>query len=339
MHRFHAQTMPVSAAAGERRLFYRHRLPIRVMHWINVISFFLMLMSGLGIFNVHPRLYWGKASDFDAPLLSISARPGPDGEPQGVTRIGRRVFTTDGVLGTSRVAGAARQEERAFPSWATIPGPQYLATARNWHLFFAWVFVLNGIAYVAYTVFSGHLRRDLVPSKTELRGIGRSLRDHLLLRHPGGEAAKRYNVLQNLSYLAVIFVLLPLIVVAGLGMSPRLDALSGGWVDLLGGRQSARTLHFVAAFLLLAFVLVHVFEVVVTGLWNKLRSMVTGYYRLPDDELEQHREREGRAPWPCARGGASCGWRPARSSRARWPAATGWQATLPSTACCARPSS
>jgi thiosulfate reductase cytochrome b subunit len=217
----------------------------------------------------------------------MTARPGPDGEPHGFTQVGSQVFATDGVLGASRVAGAARKTGRAFPSWATIPGQQYLATARNWHLFFAWVFVLNGIAYVAFTLFSGHLRRDLLPRKAELRGIGGSIRDHLLLRHPTGEAAKRYNVLQSLTYLAVIFVLLPLIVLAGLGMSPRMDTLFGGWVDILGGRQSARTLHFIAAFLLLAFVAVHVFEVIVTGLWNNLRSMITGYYRLPREEHEE----------------------------------------------------
>jgi thiosulfate reductase cytochrome b subunit len=267
-----------------RTSFYRHRLPVRLMHWINVISFSLMLMSGLGIFNAHPHLYWGRASNFAAPLLSMTARPGPDGQPHGVTQIGSHVFDTDGVLGASRVKGAAEKSERAFPSWATIPGRQYLATARNWHLFFAWVFVINGIAYVAYTVFSGHLRRDLVPRRDELRGIGRSLKDHLLLRHPAGETARRYNVLQNLSYLIVIFVLLPLIVLAGLGMSPRMNALFGGWVDFLGGRQSARTLHFAAALLLLAFVAVHVFEVIVTGLWNNLRSMITGYYRPPEDK-------------------------------------------------------
>ena len=272
------------------RPFYRHRLPVRILHWINVISFFLMLMSGLGIFNAHPHLYWGVDSDFDAPLLSITARPGPDGEPQGLTQVGARVFDTDGVLGASRVDGQAHKTERAFPSWATIPGRQYLATARNWHLFFAWIFVLNGVVYVAYTVFGGHLRRDLLPRRSELRGIGGSLRDHLLLRHPAGEAAKRYNVLQNLSYLVVIFILLPLIVLAGLGMSPRLDALFGGWVGILGGRQSARTLHFAAACLLLAFVVVHVFEVIVTGLWNNLRSMITGYYRLPEQRHEGHAE-------------------------------------------------
>jgi thiosulfate reductase cytochrome b subunit len=130
-----------------------------------------------------------------------------------------------------------------------------------------------------------------VPRKAELRGIGGSLKEHLLFRHPSGEAAKRYNVLQNLTYLLVIFFLLPLIVVAGMGMSPRLDALfGGGWVDLLGGRQSARTLHFVAAFSLVAFVIVHVFEVIVTGLWNNLRSMITGFYRLPGHQPPARRK-------------------------------------------------
>jgi thiosulfate reductase cytochrome b subunit len=129
------------------------------------------------------------------------------------------------------------------------------------------------------------VRRDLVPTKRELRGIGASLEDHLMLRHAHGETARRYNVLQNLSYLVVIFVLLPLIVLCGLAMSPRMDTLFGsGWVDLLGGRQSARTLHFIAAFGLLGFLAVHLFEVVVTGLWNNLRSMITGDYRLPADD-------------------------------------------------------
>jgi thiosulfate reductase cytochrome b subunit len=241
-------------------------------------------MSGLGIFNAHPNLYWGRESAFDHPLVSITSVTGPDGMPHGVTKIGDHAFSTDGVLGTSRDAGITH--ERAFPAWATIPGPQYLASARNWHLFFAWIFVINGAAYLAYTLASGHLRRDLVPTGTELRGVKRSLRDHLLLRHPHGEAARRYNVLQSLTYLVVIFVLLPLIVVAGLAMSPRMDTLFGvGWVDWLGGRQSARTLHFIAAFSLLAFVLVHVFEVIVTGPWNNLRSMITGDYTVP---LEKH---------------------------------------------------
>jgi thiosulfate reductase cytochrome b subunit len=259
---------------------YRHRLPVRVMHWINVLCLTILLMSGLTIFNAHPALYWGQGSNFADPWVSITAvRSGTD--VVGVTRIAGRQFTTDGVLGASKVGDEATKTVRAFPSWATIPGRQWLSMGRHWHFFFAWLFVINGIAYVLYALFSGHLRRDLLPTRAELRGIGRSVKDHLLFRHPTGEAAKRYNVLQNIAYLAVIFGLLPLLVFAGMAMSPRLDTVFTGWVELLGGRQSARTLHFLAAMGLVLFVLVHVFEVIVSGAWNHLRSMVTGWYAVP----------------------------------------------------------
>lgn len=266
--------------------FYRHRLPVRVMHWINVVCLTVLLMSGLGIFNAHPALYWGRQSTFDQPAVLIGSVPGPSG-PVGVTRIGGHQFTTDGVLGNSRVGDAQTPTQRAFPAWATLPGPQSLATARHWHFFFAWLFVINGIAYVAHAIVSGHLTRDLLPTRAEWRRIGVSIKDHLLFRHPTGDAAKRYNVLQNSAYLVVIFGLLPLVIVAGLAMSPRLDAVFPGWVDALGGRQSARTLHFLAATGLLLFVLVHLFEVAINGAWNQIRSMLTGWYTLPADKKEE----------------------------------------------------
>ena len=260
---------------------YRHRLPVRAMHWINVVSITILLMSGLNIFNAHPALYWGKESNFASPWLAIKAKDTPAG-PVGVTQFGGREWQTTGVLGLSQVDGETAS--RGFPSWATVPGPQWLSMARTWHFFFAWVFVINGVAYVLYSLFSRHLTRDLLPTGAELRGIGSSIKNHLLFRHPTGEAAKRYNVLQSLAYLVVIFVLLPLVVVAGLAMSPRLDAVYAGWVDLLGGRQSARSLHFIAAAGLLLFTLIHLFEVIVAGVWNEIRSMVTGWYTVPADK-------------------------------------------------------
>ena len=151
--------------------------------------------------------------------------------------------------------------------------------ARHWHFFFAWLFVVNGVLYLLYTVFSRHLvsatscRRATSCATSAARSS-----TTCMFRHPTGEAATRYNVLQNLAYLIVIFVLLPLIVFAGLAMSPRLDTVFPGWVDLLGGRQSARTLHFLAAVGLLLFVVIHVFEVIVAGVWNQMRSMITGWY-------------------------------------------------------------
>ena len=248
------------------------------MHWINAACLLVLLGSGLNIFNAHPELYWGRQSQGVAPWLAIRAEDSSRG-PIGVTEFAGNQYLTTGVLGLSAVEG--RPTARGFPSWATIPGPQWLARARNWHLFFAWLFVVNGLCYLVWTLASRHLSRDLLPTGTELRGIGRSVLDHVRFRHPTGDAAKRYNVLQSLAYLAVIFVLLPLIVVTGLGMSPTANATIPGWIDVLGGRQSVRSIHFVCATLLVVFTLVHVAEVIIAGVWNELRSMVTGWYELP----------------------------------------------------------
>ncbi|HEY5321579.1 MAG TPA: cytochrome b/b6 domain-containing protein, partial [Caldimonas sp.] len=281
-----ASAPPLDAAptAVAARRIYRHRLPVRLMHWINVVCLTILLGSGLNIFNAHPALYWGDDSVTVKPWLSMRAENTPAG-PVGKTRFAGTDFTTTGVLGLSEVDG--RPAGRAFPSWATIPGPQWLAMARHWHLFFAWLFVINGVAYVLYTIFSRHLTRDLVPTRVELKNMGRSIVDHLKLRHPTGDAATRYNVLQSLTYLIVIFGLLPLVVIAGTAMSPRIDAVFTGWVDLLGGRQSARSLHFLAALGLVIFVVVHVVEVVIAGVWNEMRSMITGWYRVPEDHSKE----------------------------------------------------
>ena len=259
---------------------YRHRLPVRIMHWINVVCLTILLMSGLQIFNAHPTLYWGKDSRDSTRVMQITQKQ-VAGQWVGVTRIGAAEFNTHGVLGTSRMDGSTDYVGRAFPSWSTIPGAQWLSMGRLWHFFFAWLFVVNGAAYIAWTIFSGHLRRDLVPTGNEVRNIGKSIKDHLLFRHPHGDEARRYNVLQNFAYLGIVFVVLPLIVIGGWAMSPMMNSFAPGWVDFFGGRQGARTLHFVAAVLLVAFVLVHVFEVIVTGLVNNLRSMITGYWRPP----------------------------------------------------------
>lgn len=267
-------------------VYLRHAAPVRVMHWINVIALTTLFMSGLQIFNAHPALYWGHSSySGKPPLLQIGARDGAGGERKGVTTVLGAQFETTGILGVSMLPNGETYE-RAFPRWATIPGWYSLALARDWHFFFAWIFVINGVAYVLYSLFSRHLLRDLTPTGTDLRGIGASLKEHLKLRQPNGEAARRYNVLQKLAYLSVIFVLLPLIIVAGWAMSPWLDSLIPGWVDWLGGRQSARTIHFIVAWLLFAFVAVHVFEVIISGFWNHLRSMITGYYRIVVDKTE-----------------------------------------------------
>jgi thiosulfate reductase cytochrome b subunit len=268
-------------------LYYRHTLPVRIMHWINVVALTVLLLSGLNIFSAHPALYWGKSSyTGHGPVFQIGAREDDEGNSVGVTTIAGHEFVTTGLLGAGTDA-EGDVVERTFPSWLTIPGNRWLAMARRWHFFFAWVFVINGLAYLGYSVASRHLAHDLAPDRTDWRSIGRSIVDHLRFKHPIGEAAKRYNVLQKLAYLSVIFVLLPLVVLMGWAMSPWLDALLPGWVDIVGGRQAARTIHFIVAWLIVAFVLIHVFEVIVSGFWNHLRSMITGRYRVDTEALDE----------------------------------------------------
>ena len=264
---------------------YRHPPIIRVMHWINVICFFVLLMSGLNIFNANSSLFWGKSSyNGTAPLLQIKGKITEQGEMIGTTTVLGRSFNTSGVLGASITNG--NPTVRAFPSWMTIPDRKWLAMARLWHFFFAWVFVINGLLYIIYSVRSRHLARDLAPTPHDWRTIGQSIKDHIRFKHPTGEAAKRYNVLQKLAYLVVIFVLLPMVILMGLAMSPMVNTVITGWVDWFGGRQSARTLHFIVAWALVAFVFIHVFEVIITGLWNNVRSMITGRYEIKTHDNE-----------------------------------------------------
>jgi len=268
------------AQAGRRRSWiFRHSVIVRVTHWINFLCLAVLLMSGLQIFNAHSALYWGQASDFGRPLLAMNARPDQQGALRGVTTVLGHDFDTTGVLGLSYVQGIG-ERERGFPAWATLPGMQWLAMGRRWHFFFAWIFVINGLVYLTSGLASGHFRRDLLPTGEQLRHIGRAIWDHLRLRFPKGEEARRYNVLQKLAYLAVVFLILPAIALAGMTMSPNLDSIAPQLLNLFGGRQSARTIHFLLAAALLTFFLVHVLMVLLSGVWNNMRSMTTGWYRI-----------------------------------------------------------
>jgi thiosulfate reductase cytochrome b subunit len=258
----------------------RHSVLVRVTHWINAGCLLILLMSGLQIFNAHPALYWGQASAFDRPMLALTATSSDESGIRGVTRLFGHAFDTTGVLGASPGSGGVMQV-RGFPSWLTVPSYQDLATGRRWHFFFAWLLVFNGAAYLLYSVASRHLTRDLLPTRPQLRQIGHTVWEHLLLRFPRGDDARHYNVLQKLAYLIVALVLLPLMVLTGLTMSPGIDAEFPELLTLFGGRQSARTIHFLAASGLVVFVIVHVAMVLLSGAWNNLRSMITGSYVLP----------------------------------------------------------
>ncbi len=264
-------------------LVRRHRLSTRFWHWVNVVALFIMLMSGLMIFNAHPRLYWGEyGANPDYAWLEIGAAQG-----EGRLRVGGLSLESTGVLGLSPGPDGSMQRV-AFPGWATIPSQYSLADARLWHLAFAWVLGLGALVYLLWSLANGHIRRDLLLARGEWRlaHIWRDIKQHARLRFPTGAAALRYNVLQKFAYLSVLLVLLPLVILTGLAMSPGFDAavpISAAFA----GRQSARSLHFLAAFGLLAFILVHVIMVVLAGPINEMRSMITGWYRLPREREER----------------------------------------------------
>jgi len=273
------------APRGPRKptyLFYRHDLPVRALHWLNAIFMLIMLMSGLQIFNAHPALYWGNGSDFDHPFVSLAAE-GTQADFHGVTQIGAWKFNTDGWLGASDDNGI--KNVRGFPQWATLPAASpNLALGRLWHFAFAWLLVVNGLGYFAYVFASGHFRKELLPAKKDFAHLPREIANHLRLRFASGEAARHYNGIQRMTYFVVIFVLGPLIALTGLTMSPTMDSAFPFLPWLFGGRQSARTIHFICAFSFVVFVIVHIVMAILSGPWNNLRSMITGRYAIETEK-------------------------------------------------------
>jgi thiosulfate reductase cytochrome b subunit len=267
--------------AGLRPVVYRHRLATRLWHWGNALVVLVMLMSGLMIFNAHPRLYWGSyGANSDRAWLAIGST-----RDRGLLRIGPIDVPTTGVLGRWMDKRGVIQTT-AFPGWATIPGHYDLAAARRWHLSFAWLLVAGGLLYGVASLVNRHFRDDLAPRGGEFgpRALWRDAARHARLRFPSGEEARRYGSLQKLAYIGLIFVLLPMMILTGFTMSPAIDAAWPWLLDLFGGRASARSIHFITAFLIVGFVLVHLAMVLLSGPFNQVRAMVTGRYRLPAEE-------------------------------------------------------
>jgi thiosulfate reductase cytochrome b subunit len=260
----------------------RHSPLVRICHWINAFAFVLLVLSGLQIFNAHPSLNFGSRTDFDAPGFQLRALAQDDKIVKGETVILGHAFDTTGVLGASRDR-TGELVERGFPGIVTLPSIQDLATGRRWHFFFAWVLVLNGLIYVVDLLVRRRWR-EFAPSVADWRSLPRTLIDHIRLKFPHGAEALHYNVLQKLAYLSVI-VAFPALILAGLTMSPGMDAAFPWLLDLFGGRQSARAIHFLLATYLVLFLVVHLIMVVLSGPINNLRGMITGRYAIKGEKL------------------------------------------------------
>ncbi len=259
-------------------LIYRQRLLTRITHWLWAISLFFLMLTGLQIFNAFPSLHIGKEAGFeyDNAILEIGAVQNGD-TLRGVTRIGGWEFDTTGVLGVS--GGTVR----AFPAALTIPSGQSLATGRTIHFFFAWVLVGTLLIWLIASTINGHLRQ-VIPTWADIKALPRDIISHARLQF---DHSANYNVLQKLAYASVLFVAFPLMIATGLSMSPSFNATAPWLLDLFGGRQTARTIHFLTMIALLGFFAVHMLMILAAGPLNELRSIVTGWYRIDggrDDE-------------------------------------------------------
>jgi thiosulfate reductase cytochrome b subunit len=251
-------------------LVYRQRLSTRLTHWVWAVCLFFLMLTGLQIFNAHPSLHVGKEAgfDYDNAILQIGAVEA-DGELRGVTRVLGAEFDTTGVLGVSD------GEVRAFPAALTIPSKISLATGRVIHFFFAWVLVGTLAVWLVASALNGHLRQ-LVPSWTDLCALPEDIADHARLRFRHGAG---YGVLQKLAYASVLFLALPLMILTGLSMSPAFNAAAPWLLEVFGGRQTARTIHFLTMVALLGFFAVHMAMILLAGPLNEMRSILTGWYR------------------------------------------------------------
>ena len=229
---------------------YRHRLPTRLWHWLNAITILIMMGSGIGILNAHPRLYWGQyGANFDHAWLDLAPIRG---------------FLRSG--------------------WVTIPGGYNLALSRRWHLLFALVLGFGLLAFMIASLINRHFQRDLRIRAKEVgpRQLWADIRAHLRLDFHNPENPAAYNILQKLAYALTIFGLIPAMLFSGLAMSPGMDAAWPWLIDLFGGRQSARSVHFIAFAGLVVFLVVHLVLVLLAGPINEVWSMISGWWRLPE---------------------------------------------------------
>jgi thiosulfate reductase cytochrome b subunit len=223
----------------------RHPAVVRVTHWIITLCFLAVLLTGVEILISHPRFYWGETGNALTPPLFKVPIPASRGTvPTGYD------YVLDDQNGWSR----------------------YL------HFEAAWVLVLTGLVYTIFGLVNGHFRRNLFPARADLsvRALSIAIANHVRFRPSGESGACSYNVLQRLTYLVVVFVLFPLMIWTGLAMSPAIASAFPAAVTILGGQQSARTIHFFVSVFLLLFLLVHVVMVCLTGFRSRMRAMITG---------------------------------------------------------------
>lgn len=264
------------------QVIIRHPWPVRLWHWINALTMILALVTGVLIFNIHPRLYWGEDGHAGmASILSLSASHTNTETPRFDLQIGSHHWDVTGIMGAIDNEGSDQ-----YILIAATPADFQFGGTRIWHFLAAWILVGAWIAYGLYIALGGRLAKMLWPTREDrtLRNLAYELRQHLLFKRARGSAAQRYNLLQKLSYLLVVVFLVPVLILSGLTMSNAVTAAFPDLFSLFGGRQSARSIHFIVAAFLLGFIVIHIVQVFVAGFFNSMRSMLTGRYITPGEK-------------------------------------------------------
>jgi thiosulfate reductase cytochrome b subunit len=234
----------------------RHPGVVRVTHWLTFIVFGALVVTGFLIVISHPRFYWGEVGNVNTKPLFVIPIP------------------------------ASRE---TVPTGYKYVMPDHNGHSRYLHFEAAWVAVLTGLVYGIYGLWSGHFRKNLIPARRDRNWLayrGRIVK--YLHRAPPDHVEERsYNVLQRTAYVAVIFVMFPVMIWTGLAMSPSFTAAFPAIAASLGGRQSARTIHFFVTWLLLLFLFVHVTMVALSGFRKRMRTMITGYTRDRERDREE----------------------------------------------------
>lgn len=242
------------STAPVTKLALRHSALVRVTHWVTALCFFALLVTGIEIVISHPRFYWGETGNvLTTPLFQLH-------------------------IPSSR---------RLVPTGYGYVLPDQNGWSRALHFEAAWIAVLTGLLYVISGLLTRHFRKDLLPGKSDFsrRALWTSFTKPLRFERPCPAEASSYNVLQRLTYLFVIFVLFPLVIWSGLAMSLGFISAFPWSVTLLGGRQSARTIHFFVSLALVLFLFVHIAMVCFAGFWNRTRAMITGHIGIRKEQI------------------------------------------------------
>lgn len=243
-----ASAFPVTTTSA------RHSALVRVTHWVTTLCFLALLVSGAEIVISHPRFYWGETGNiYTQPLFQLPIPASRNLVPTGY--------------------GYVLPDQNGW--------------SRYLHFQSAWVVVITGLLYAIGGLVTRHFRKNLLPGATDLswRALYKAIGKHLRFERPSQAEAWSYNTLQRLTYLFVIFVLFPLVIWTGLAMSPAFVSAIPSAVTVLGGQQSARTIHFLVSLALLFFLLIHVVMVWRAGFRSRMRAMITGHAGTPLERI------------------------------------------------------